>query len=115
MIFVKSTVGGALFVMLTEKDIVTLRQGHTLFVDQRQLQGATFEQAILSLHKSNEEAVALLKTAGGDISKLTHAEPKANQLVCPGCQGVIDTVTMFEGQCIVCWASQAKKLKIQSN
>lgn len=117
MIFVTGK-DGSMFLMLSEKDIETMRAGNTKFVDERQTKGVTFNRVILSLHKTDEEAVAILRGAGhavpppGDLEK---PMPRAHEVRCPGCDGIIDNGSIFEGRCIVCWANAAKNAVAQED
>jgi hypothetical protein len=116
MIFVIGKNEPALFVMLSEEDVQKMRQGNTTFVDQRQLKGARFDRVILSLHKTNQEALEILRQAGHHVPQLKDPEPVAGEARCNGgCNGLIKTVLMYEGCCITCWATRAKKLETQSN
>jgi hypothetical protein len=123
MIFaLASAVPGApmdtLFLFFNEQDVITMRQGRTLFVDQRQLKGATFKQVITALGQTDADAVALIQKANGLKAAAVDLDPPApavHESKCPGCGGLVATATMFEGRCIVCWATEAKRLRAASN
>lgn len=114
MIFVAAANEHTVVLMLSEQDVITLREGRTLFVDERATKGATFKNVILSLHKTNEEALATLRAAGHSTpsSLITH-EPLPSESRCSGCNGLLPTPSLFEGQCTVCWATEAKKYRLQ--
>lgn len=106
-----------LFVFFTEQDVITMRQGRTLFVDQRQLQGKKFTQIITALVKTNDDAVAMLKKANlqGATVDLTPPAPNPGQAKCKGCGGLVAAETLFEDTCIVCWATEAKRSRAARN
>lgn len=118
MIFALAKKEPALFVFLTEQDVKTLRTGHTLFVDQRQLKGAMFDRVILALNKTDGATMAMLKSAknGMNLPPMGAApEPNPGQYRCPGCDGIKTVADLFDGKCIVCWATEAKKARIANN
>ena len=106
-----------LFVFFTEQDVITMRQGRTLFVDQRQLKGGKFTQIITALVKTDADAVAMLKKANLTHARvdLTPPEPAAGQAKCKGCGGLVAAETLFEETCIVCWATEAKRHRAARN
>lgn len=109
MIFVLST-DGALVVMLAEKDVFSMRQGRTQFVDQRQLKGATFDRVILSLHRDDQAALEVIRRAGhGDkLGDLAPPQPTPEEARCKQCAMIVQPYMIHEGMCIVCWSSEAK-------
>lgn len=104
-----------IFVLLCEKDLSDMRTGLTKFVDHRQLQGKTFERVVFALTKSDANSLELIKAAGHRVYQLAVPEPGPKESKCLGCEGLIETVTMFEGKCICCWAAEAKKLQLARN
>lgn len=109
MIFV-SCKDGTMVLMLAEKDIEIMRQGNTKFVDERQTGGIEFNKVVLSLHKTDEEAAALLKEAGHyvpDRKDMRAAEPRNHEARCKGCGGITDYASMLDWRCIVCWRNMA--------
>jgi hypothetical protein len=109
MIFVTGK-DGSMFLMLSEKDIEIMRQGNTKFVDERQTGGIPFNRVVLSLHKTDEEAVAILKQAGHYVPNredMRAASPRKNESLCKGCNGIIDNGSLMDGICIVCWRKMA--------
>jgi len=107
MIFVSGK-DGSMFLMLSEADIEIMRQGNTKFVDERQTGGVTFNKVVLSLHKTDEEAVKILRSAGHFVpnpEKLPKVEPKGEETRCKGCNCI--TQVVLEGRCIVCWHTLA--------
>ena len=115
MIFVQAAKEPTMILMLAEKDVQSMRQGRTLFVDERQTCGTRFNKVVLSLAKTDQESLALIRQAGYDTSKLgPQAEPTLGEARCNECQGCIAAALMFEGKCTVCWATLAKKLMNQN-
>lgn len=106
---------GTLMVMLCEKDIRSIREKHTLFVDQRQLKGKKFTRVVLSLEKTDQDNLELIRQAGHRVDQLVCPEPAPAESVCMGCHGLIVTASMLEGKCIACWRQQVKELLTGSN
>lgn len=104
-----------LILMLSEADVANMRAGRTTFVDQRQLSGAKFHRVVLSLHPSDTAALEMIRAAGHRVDQLAVPEPGPAESRCVGCEGCIATASMFEGKCIVCWATEAKRLKTERN
>lgn len=117
MIFLLAKDLPALFLMLSEKDIGIMRPGRTLFVDQRQLGGRTFDRVILSLGKTDAENLELVQKAqpGMDMREFVSPEPARAEARCKGCEAIVEACTLFEERCIVCWATEAKKLRTARN
>jgi hypothetical protein len=115
MIFVAAATEPTIILMLAEADIQAMREGRTQFVDSRQTGGLKFDRVALSLHRTNEDALALLKGAGHDMSNLPSPVPTAKEGRCDDCKGCIAVELLFEGKCNVCWATLAKKLMTASN
>lgn len=114
MIFVLAKDQPVLFVMLTEADAQSMREGRTQFVDNRQLGNKTFNRVIISLHKNKQEILASLRQAGHyvDENLFTSVMPEeATEGRCEACDGCIAKYLLFEGKCTVCWATLAKKLQ----
>lgn len=108
-----------LFVMFSEQDVITMRQGRTLFVDPRQLGGGTFTTIITCLNKTDADSLSLLDKSGALQAAarvdLNPPGPAANESKCKECDGCIATSAMFEDTCIVCWATEAKRFRTASN
>lgn len=115
MIFATALDKPAMFLMLTAEDVQTLREGRTLFVDERATKGHLFNHVILSLHKTQDEALRLLKTGQNEYQALTRHEPRDAESVCSCCAGIMLASSLFEDCCIVCWAMRAKKLEREAN
>lgn len=109
MVFVFGT-DGELFVMLCDKDLRKMRDKRTLFVDQRQLKGGTFKRIVLSLEKTDQDSLELIRLAGHRVDQLAYPEPAPKESACMGCFGLIETATMLDGKCIACWRAQVKEL-----
>lgn len=108
MIFLLAKEKQVLFLMLTEQDVNNMRGGRTEFVDERQLQGEAFTHVILSLHKSNEAALELLRESGHVVGNVVQPEamiPKEE--VCDGCKGIMAKGTCYAGKCPMCWKETA--------
>lgn len=114
MVFVFSE-DESLFVMLSEKDIRTIRGKRTLFVDRHQLKGKLFRRIILSLENTDQDSLELIRKAGHRVDELVNPEPEAKESACHGCFGVMPTATLHDGKCIVCWRNQVKELLTNSN
>lgn len=107
-----------LFLFFNEQDVVTMRQGRTVFVDQRQLKGGTFTSIVTALAKTDADAVAVIEKANGLKAArvdLDPPAPAAHESKCKGCGGLVATASMFEDTCIVCWATEAKRFRAASN
>lgn len=112
MIFVAARNEPAIFLMLAEKDLATMRPGRTLFVDDRQTGGMKFTKVIISLHASNEAALEALRQAGhGEaLSKAGHIVsplPREGEAQCDECLGIMPAYQLNHGRCIVCWRNLA--------
>jgi hypothetical protein len=46
---------------------------------------------------------------------ITAPDPRPHETRCAGCQGLVATETLFEGRCIICWATEAKRRRVESN
>lgn len=116
MIYALSVDETTLFVMLSESDVADkMRPGNSMFVDGRHLQGKKFEKVILSLHKTNEDAIALIHQAGGPKEQVDGHHPTATETRCAKCEAIVERGSTFEGRCIVCWATEAKARRAESN
>lgn len=115
MIFVAGK-DGSMFLMLSEQDMGQLRQGNTKFVDERQTGGVPFNRVVLSLHKTDQEAIEILQKAGHFVPQredMRSADPKAEQVRCKSCDAINERGSLFEDKCITCWAAMAKGLTPQ--
>lgn len=115
MVFVAAKNKPAIFLMLSEADVTGMRQGSTRFVDKRQVGDLSLNEVIVSLHKNDTESLELIRSTGQHVPQLVFPDAGPEESVCKGCNGLIRTVTMFEGMCIVCWATLAKKIQTGSN
>jgi hypothetical protein len=117
VIFATAVKEPAVFIMLSEQDVKSMRDGRTLFVDERATKGATFKKVILSLHRTDQEAIKLVETAQGRpmADQLVTHEPRADDVQCTGCLAMSPYWRLFEEKCIICWATEAKKLRIGNN
>lgn len=111
MIFVVAANEPAVFLMLAEKDVASMREGRTVFVDGRATGGVVFNKVLVSLHPTDQDALHMLHTAGHVVPELATHEPVAKEVRCAGCQGLNSVGSLFEGRCIVCWATEAKRLR----
>jgi hypothetical protein len=111
VIFLIPPAESSVMILLSESDVKTMREGRTVFVDKRHLQGRTFDACIIGLGKSDSENVRMVKEAGTKlIERFDCNKPEPGEEVCKGCDGQLPLGTTFEGKCIVCWATEAKKL-----
>ena len=113
MVFVLSAYENRLFCMLTEQDVSNIRGGRTVFVDDHQLKGAEIKGVSISLHKSNDEALQVLKRAGHQIDpeSLVVPQPRPLELKCEGCQAICLASILHKGMCISCWCEKAEYLE----
>ncbi len=112
MIFVMGT-QGEMHLMLSEQDVNNMRGGRTTFVDQRQLGGGTFNKVVLSLHKTNDAALELLKSLGklGADQEIVVPDVGPGEERCEGCDGLISKATMSKGKCLSCWVEAAESYR----
>lgn len=115
MIFVLAANEPALFVMLAESDVADMRKGLTKFADRRQIGDHTFNKITLSLHKSDTEALKCVRQAGHAVPELKAPGPDPGETACKECGGLMATPSLFEGVCVCCWASIAKRLGAKVN
>ena len=116
MIFAAGAEGPTVVLMLSEADIVGMRLGQTRFVDERQTGGIEFRRIVLSLSKTDADSLELLKSAGHDTTNYKVPEPhEGKEGRCQGCDGIIPLGGLFEDRCIVCWATEAKRARTESN
>lgn len=115
MIFALAGKVPAIFVMLTEADVSGLRKGETRYVNQQHLKGAKFEEIILSLHKTDEDAIALLGQADMIRQHLENPGPRPGEIACPKCSASSKVEAIYEDKCVLCWAAEAKKARINRN
>lgn len=119
MVFVMAQNEPTMVLILSEADIGELRRGNTKFVDHRHTGHRMFNRVVVSLTKTDAEAIALVKSTGQtgyrDDTKLD-ATILPGEVRCPGCSAIQKSVgLLFENLCIVCWANRAKKAEISSN
>lgn len=118
MIFVAAANEPTMVLMLTEKDVLNMRGGRTVFVDKRQTGGYKFDRVVISLHKTDKEALDVVRRSGHGASipeQFTAPEPTKGEGRCEACNGCIAEPLLFEGKCTQCWAELAKKLQTQRN
>lgn len=118
MLFAMADKAPALFVFLEPKDASSLREGRTLYVDPSMTGGAYFNQIIISQHGSREEIVKMIRSVQPNAVIPEHfpdPPPHEGEFVCKECKGSTPAAHLFEGVCVVCWATAAKKLRTQSN
>jgi hypothetical protein len=108
MIFVIAKNEPTCFLLLSEKDLKSMRGNRTLFVDQRATGGAKFNKVILSLHATDEEAMMVV-SQGRDLYDIRQHEPAPGEVKCPGCGRLGASDSMLEDKCVYCWAAIAKK------
>jgi hypothetical protein len=111
MIFVLAKNEPKIFLMLSEKDVQNLRNGHTINVDERQLKSSMFNGVILCLNRTDDDSLDLIRRAGHATGPLATQQPYPHQMVCKDCKGNIDTVLLVEDRCFACWVVMAKKLQ----
>jgi hypothetical protein len=102
---------GLIVLMLAEQDVNNMRSGRTTFVDDRQLKGKTFNKIVLSLHKTNEQALELIKKAGHNIDNPITPMPTKTEAICKGCNGIMAVESLYKELCIICWSEEAKHYK----
>lgn len=109
MIFVLAKNEPRLILMLAEKDVATMRKGLTVFVDQHQLKGATFNGVTLALFSNDDAAMKAIKDAGHNISaeKIVTPKPTIEEETCAECGGIMAKWMLLNDRCIVCWRQLA--------
>lgn len=117
MIFALAQKEPTIFLMLSHKDIQTMREGRTVFVDDRQLGGGTFNRVLVCVNKTDKDSIKMIQKHGQlpQGTSFDSVQPKANEEKCSGCDGCIAPELLFEGKCMVCWATLAKKLQVERN
>lgn len=118
MMFVMPETQPTLMLLLTYEDEMKLRSGLTLYVDKRATGGRFFDQVVLSLHKTKDEIVKMIRTAapGAKIpDHLPEPPPRPDEFRCESCQGSHPPNQLFEDTCMVCWATEAKRSRRMSN
>ncbi len=117
MIFAAAEKEPAMFLFLSEKDIQDMREGRTKFVDERATKGFAFQKVILAVVKTDQDAIALLQghAAPEVMANPGLTEKQAGEEQCPRCGAILQKGSLFECLCVVCWATEAKRLRTQSN
>lgn len=113
MIFLIPPEEPSVMILLSESDVKTMREGRTVFIDDRHLQGRTFGKCVIGLGKSDAANLALVKSAGTKIAERFDCnKPEPGEETCQGCKGQMVLGSTLEGRCIVCWATEAKASRI---
>jgi hypothetical protein len=118
MIFVLAENTPTLFVFLTSEDASKLRSGLTLYVDPRMTGDRFFSEVILSQGTTKEEIVAQIRAVQPNAkipAHLPEPPPREGEIKCSGCSGSNAPHMLFDGQCICCWAKEAKQFRTASN
>lgn len=97
-----------LFVFLMPDDLVTLKSGRTLFVDDRQIGNHKFNRVILAFVNSKEDVHEMLRKAGKDPGDMVNPQAKPEEDRCLGCNGLVLKASLLGGKCIVCWKELAE-------
>ena len=108
MIFAAAATEPTMFLFLSEEDVQSIKEGRTKFVDQRATKGFRFDKVIVAYCRTNAEAIALIERGQAAFQNIQEHRPEANEKPCNFCQSLIPEPQMFEGRCIVCWATLAK-------
>ena len=108
MVFVE-TIGGPLFILLTEQDCADMRGGRSKYVSAAQLKGRTFGAVSIGLFKNRDEIEDMMKKAGHAkaLEGLPSPTPEPQQEECRGCGGLMTAYMLLHGKCIACWREQA--------
>lgn len=118
MIFAIATDGPTMLVMLSEKDIANMRQGRSTFIDERQTKGIDFKRAVFCINETDEDSLKMFEKAG-HLPDIVAPEPNTGpggpEGRCKVCNGIIPVAHLFEDQCLVCWATEAKRFRTESN
>jgi hypothetical protein len=69
-----------------------------------------FNGVVISLHKTNEAAVEMLKSIGAPHTTIAEHQARPSEATCDGCKGTMRPEQLFEGKCICCWAEKAKSI-----
>lgn len=118
MIFAMASTEPTLMIFISESDVANkLRPGNTLFVDEKHLGGRLFKKLVISLSKSDNATIDLLRATDprGTGVPLVDRQPEEGMAICKGCEGEMPLQQLFEGQCIVCWSKEAKKARLANN
>jgi hypothetical protein len=109
MIFMTGKEGGNIMLLLSEKDIQSMREGRTLFVDERQTQGLLFKSVTLGLSPTDQHSLELIRQSGKRVAQLPNPEPGPQEVRCSTCPAILSVGQLFEERCMVCWATEAKE------
>lgn len=120
MIFVAAANEPTMVIMLSEQDVMGMRQGQYRFVDERATKGHQFNKCVVCLYKTDAESLAALKKSQGgvlpgQVTEQMVTETKATEERCFVCKGVGPIGSLYEDKCITCWAVEAKRLRLQGN
>ena len=120
MIFVQAADWQSIILMLSEKDVLTMRKGHTVFVDDRQTGGIQFSRVVLSLHKDNDAALEVIRRSGHQTNVKAADLPIPQPRVpveeeCQGCFGIKRAEELYRGKCVICWYDEVQRLRTQGN
>ncbi len=110
MVFVTARDHPTIFLMLSEKDIQTMREGRTVFVDERVTKDSSFKAVIVSVSPTDEHSLQLIRSSGNLTPGLSNMQPKEDEVTCSDCKGIMFAHSLFEGKCMICWATLAKHL-----
>lgn len=113
MIYVAAANEPTMIILLSDKDIEGLKSGQTRFVDERTTQDYRFSKCVVGYAKTDEDARTMIGMSNAEFQKRATGKPlpRGFEKQCDICDGIMLPSQMFEGRCITCWASQAKKLR----
>ena len=109
MLFIAAKNEPAIIMLLFEKDIKTIKEGRTIFVDERVTKGATFKEVVFGYAQDENAAKALIEQSGYDLVTM---KQKAHEVQCQGCNGFMTAEQLLDGKCIVCWRQKVKELTL---
>jgi hypothetical protein len=124
MLFLIASNEPTAILMLSEKDVRTMRTGRTVFADSKQLHGPMVSKIVLSLHPTDQHAIDVMRKAGHKVPEYPPGMSpqtlpvEGQQLIegqCGGCAGIMPAWNIHDGMCIVCWCDKAKRLEAERN
>lgn len=109
MVFATAKNESTVFLLFSEEDINDMRSGRTKFIDSRHTGGLKFDKIIVSLHKTNEEALKLLNCIKDKDTIYKETQPIGEEVKCNSCGSITELCYLLEGVCIVCWREKVRR------
>jgi hypothetical protein len=119
MIFAAMKDGRTVLLMLSELDFNKIRDGQTLFIDERHIRDMTVNRVILGYGKTDDESEAIIRrygrTDGTEVPFVNDVKPNAGEVRCTDCKALMPPYLVLEGKCIFCWHKQATAIPPESH